>query len=252
MSQPSMGQVHQLEQELSRRYEVSKEIELSILGPVPSILESGKMAATSSEIDQNLKQVSECYTQRCQLRHGLRDRLNLLPDKPVPVMTFDQYHNLVPKQQPVGGSQGEVSAPTASANKIKLDNMEIEVSNEIMAMIYYRALMGKFERQGLGRGGPGHDSQAVPHSAAGPGKREVTSEASGGLGVRYDVEEEDNEELLDSASETDVSKLDLSSLSTREMRLRSLQRYSPRLKATMLPVLETEDERWELCIPTFF
>ena len=303
VSQPSLSQVHHLEQELSRRYEVSKEVELSILGPVPSILESGRMANTSSEIERSLRQVSACYAQRCQLRHQLRARLDLPTIPPVPVMTFDRFHNLVPK---VGAGEGTQANSTNSANKIKLDNMEIEVSNEIMAMIYYRALMSKFERlhggQGEGRRSPVLRSKSVPGASHGHGQGQghghgqIHGHGHGqghnqgqghgrglGLGhghgkgynqgqstqsenqVRYvsgrreedegddehhhhhhvaaDDDNEDNEEL-DSSSETDISRLDLSSLTTREMRLRSLQRYSPRLRAPMLPVLETEDERY--------
>jgi hypothetical protein len=248
LSQPSMGQVHAMEQELSRRYEVSKEIEHSILGRVPSILESGRMATTSSEIDRNLKQVSECYAQRCELRDGLRHRLSLRPQKPVPVMTFDRYHNLVPKEPSVAADSSGTSA-----NRIKLDNMEIEVSNEIMAMIYYRALMNKFEKRhgqdtkvnsdraapGARTGGQGTSSKD-PRNEKAHGKVEVDTRHDDGR-LRCEVDE-DNEEL-DSASETDLSKLDLSSLTSREMRIRSLQRYSPRLSATMMPVFETEDER---------
>jgi hypothetical protein len=251
LSQPSMGQVHAMEQELSRRYEVSKEIEHSILGRVPSILESGRMATTSTEIDRNLKQVSECYAQRCELRDGLRHRLSLRPQKlgvTVPVMTFDRYHNLVPKEPSVAADSSGTSA-----NRIKLDNMEIEVSNEIMAMIYYRALMSKFEKRhgqdtkmnsdraasGARTGGQGTSSKDPRHEKA-HGKVEVDTRHDDGR-LRYEVDE-DNEEL-DSASETDLSKLDLSSLTSREMRIRSLQRYSPRLSATMMPVFETEDER---------
>jgi hypothetical protein len=240
-----------MEQELSRRYEVSKEIEHSILGRVPSILESGRMATTSSDIDRNLKQVSECYAQRCELRDRLRHRLSLRPQKlgvAVPVMTFDRYHNLVPKEPSVAADSSGTSA-----NRIKLDNMEIEVSNEIMAMIYYRALMSKFEKRhgqdtkvnvdraaaGARTGGQGTSSKDPRHEKTHM-KAEVETKHDDRR-LRYEVDE-DNEEL-DSASETDLSKLDLTSLTSREMRIRSLQRYSPRLSATMMPVFETEDER---------
>jgi hypothetical protein len=267
MSQPSMSEVHELEQELSRRYEVSKEVEHSILGPVPSILESGRMANTSTDIDRSLRMVSECYAQRCQLRDQLCARLNMPQQPPVPVMTFDRYHNLVPKVGPSNVTQGG-NTNTSGANRIKLDNMEIEVSNEIMAMIYYRALMSKFERLHSGGSGDGKKTEVQspplhsnpnqgPVQAHGKGVKpkkqsmldqKPSCNAEGEPSVRGAVDEEDDEDL-DSSSETDISRLDLSrSLTTREMRIRSLQRYSPRLHATMLPVIETEDERYLILI----
>jgi hypothetical protein len=194
-------------------------------------------------------------------------------------MTFDRYHNLVPKVGPGNVAQG-VNSNVSSANRIKLDNMEIEVSNEIMAMIYYRALMSKFERLHSGSSvdtgnkrpeaqnpplpSTGKDNQGPVHAQGDRVRskkhpvaihRQSCSDESERNWVKSparpavdDNDDEDENEELDSASETDISRLDLSrSLTTREMRIRSLQRYSPRLHATMMPVMETEDERYVIC-----
>lgn len=233
----NLTEMHYLQSELSRKYEDSKEIETHILGHVPSILESGRMASTRSDIDHNLKRISLSYERRCKLRQDLRTKLNL-PNL-VPSMTFDRFHNLVPANEPPRYTE---NSEKKGPNIIKLDNMHIEVSNEIMAMIYYRALKGKFE-QSNERETPLRKSKSFPSAKETPKikeqrKQDVESKQLKDLSLITTSDYEDS--FLDSGSETDLSTLEIGM--TREMRIRSLKRYSPRHHNTMLPVLETENE----------
>ena len=234
----NLTEMHYLQSQLSRKYEDSKEIETLILGHVPSILESGKMASTRSDIDHNLKNVSLSYERRCKLRQDLRAKLNL-PNL-VPSMTFDRFHNLVPANQPLQYTENVVKK--GPSNIIKLDNMHIEVSNEIMAMIYYRALKGKFEKS-TQKKTPLRKSKSFPNNEELPKlkeKRRNNAENKHQQDLSLLTTSDYEDTFLDSGSETDLSTLELSM--TREMRIRSLKRYSPRHHNTMLPVIETDNE----------
>ena len=189
------------------------------------------MAGTRSEIEQNMKNINQSYEERVKLRKELRSRLNL-PKPPPSFMTFDHYHDLVPVTQPLKPDIEEVKA---GQNVIKLDDMQIEVSNEIMAMIYYRALKDKFE----------DDSQGAMINLA---NKKVSDERSNSIGSRDSAfrqiglkqkspestkksefiaivdranDDDIDDDLANSGSETDISTFDLGL--TREMKIRSLQ-----------------------------
>lgn len=234
----NLNEMHYLEAELSRKYEDSKEVESAILGHVPSILEYGKMVNTKSDIEKNLKIVSSSYEQRSKLRQTLRSKLNL-PNL-VPIMTFDKDHNLVPK------SVLTANVPNHGVNLIKLDNMQLEVSNEIMEMIYNRALKTKFE----GGEGKKTSKKTIKKSKSLPESKDLTVQEkpkSPQVNRKYEAngiyfDSSDFEQTLnDSGSETDISNCELRR--PRETRIQSLKHcYSPRLSSRMMPVFETDHE----------
>ena len=222
------GNIHMKQFQLSAKYQESKYIENSILGHVPSVLQDlgkvdleKKLNDKSKQIDKTLRQISRAYEDRCKQRQKMRSALSLLKD--IPKMELDEHNNIVTKEDT---TKLKEIRQGKNGNTIKLDNMEIEVSNEIMSMIYHRALKKRMERKSS-------KCRPVERRRSKPRINEKSHDSSD---TETEISEFMKNALLKQQLENTVPD------TSREMKIRSLQRYSPRLKNPLIPVFEGESD----------
>ena len=224
-----VGNLHMKKFELSAKYHESKYVENSILGHVPSVLQDmgtveleKKLNDKTKQIDKTLRQISRAYEDRCKQRQKMRSALSLV--KEIPKMELDEHNNLITKDDTTKLKEIRRSK---IGNTIKLDNMEIEVSNEIMSMIYHRALKKRMERKSP-------KCRPVERRRSRPKLNETKSQDSSE--TENEISEFMKNALLKQQLENTVPD------TSREMKIRSLQRYSPRLRNPMIPVIEAESD----------
>ena len=147
MNRRDHGNVDLRKYQLSAKYQETKYVENRILGHVPSILAdlnkldlNKKMNDKNKEMDKTLRQISRSYEDRCKQRQKMKSTLSLV--KEIPKMVFDSSNKLVAKE---GSAKLTDIKKSKDANKVKVDDMEIEVNDDIMSMIYHKALKDKVE-----------------------------------------------------------------------------------------------------------
>ena len=217
------GNVDLKKHQLSQKYQEAKYVENRILGHVPSVLQdlqkldlNKKLNEKNKEIDKTLRQISRSYEDRCKQREKMRSALSLV--KEIPKMEFDQYNNLIAKADTTLLSNVKRSK---NSNTIKMDDMEFEVSDEIMSMIYHRALKKRMESKSSKQ-------------------KNLERRRSKTKMIERSQESSSEPEIAD-IMKNEIFKQKVEDFDrdlNRESQLKCLQRYSPRLLTPLLPVLE--------------
>ena len=217
------GNVDLKKHQLSQKYQEAKYVENRILGHVPSVLQdlqkldlNKKMNEKNKEIDKTLRQISKSYEGRCKQREKMKSALSLV--KEIPKMEFDQYNNLIAKEDTTLLSNIKKSK---NSNTIKMDDMEFEVSDEIMSMIYHRALKKRLESKS--------SKQKTQERRRSRTKLEDRSKDSSS-------EAEIAEIMSNDIFKRKVAEFDRNM--DRQSQVKCLQRYSPRHLSPLLPVME--------------
>ena len=224
MNRGREGNVDLKKHQLSQKYREAKYIENRILGYVPSVLQdlqkldlNKKLNEKNKEIDKTLRQISRSYEDRCKQREKMRSALSLV--KEIPKMEFDQNNKLIAKEDTTLLSN--IKKSKNSTNTIKMDDMEFEVTDEIMSMIYHKALK---KRMGSKSSKPRHPERRRSKSKMIERSQDSSSEA------------EISDIMKNGIFKQKVEEFDLDF--DRKSQLKCLQRYSPRHLNPLLPVLE--------------
>ena len=178
-----------------------------------------KMNEKNKEIDKTLRQISRSYEDRCVQRQKMKSTLSLV--KEIPKMEFDSNNKLVAREATT--KLADVKKSKNGSNTIKIDDLEIEVTDEIMAMIYHKGLKKRMDQKSAKQ-----RCQERRRSRSKAIEKSFDSSSDAEIG-----------EFM----KTDLFKQKVSQHQpqvNRETMMKTLQRYSPRLTNPLLPVIETE------------
>ena len=224
MNRRETGNIDLQKYQLSAKYQETKFVENRILGYVPSILGdlnkldlNKKMNEKNKEISKTLRQVSRSYEDRCKQREKMKSTLSLV--KEIPKMEFDVNNKLVAKQEET--TKLANVKRSKSANTIKVDDLELEVSDEVMSLIYHKALKEKkpLKQRNKERR---RSRTKVPERSF-----ESSSDAEICEFMKNDIFKQKIKDFKPDEK--------------RETKIKVLQRYSPRHSNPMLPVEESEN-----------
>ena len=172
----------------------------------------------NKEMDRTLRQISRSYEDRCKQRLKMKSTLTLA--KEIPKMEFDSNNKLVARDD---FAKLENVKKGKTENAVKLDEMEVEVTDDLMSEIYHKALKDM-------------NGKKAPKSRNKERRRSKTKIP---------------ERSCDSSSDTEIADIMMKDIfrqkvsevpaeENKELKLKSLFRYSPKFKNSLFVVEENQ------------